>query len=160
MDRHGRRDPDAARAERLRRALALEIARVVDDLRRRRPFLVAVWGRHRARAPFLDTTFHRWRTLGHGELLDLTLDELDALDAFYRELEDLRLYLGFTEDMPRTLALRVDGALARLERLAQAALDALGEHVDHRPPFEAMLEVAPPMDEEPVPVAPVAWLEE
>ncbi|MCB9741158.1 MAG: hypothetical protein H6740_00860 [Alphaproteobacteria bacterium] len=113
--------------DRLRHLLAMEISRVVDDLQRRRELLIMVWGSQRARAPFLDTCYSRWRSLGFPELALLDTAQLDAVDAFYRELDELRLYLAHTEDMPATLRGRYDGALSRLERASELALDALQE---------------------------------
>ncbi len=117
---------EPVRRSRLRRLIALEIDRVLDDLERRRDFLIEVWGHHRARAPFLDSTFSRFRTLGMQDLVLLDVVELDLVSAFYRELGDLRLYLGHTEDMPRALTVRYDASLVRLQRLGDEALGALG----------------------------------
>lgn len=114
------------RSQRLRRLIALEIDRLLDDLERRRDFLIDVWGHHRARAPFLETTFSRWTTLGFQDLALLDVIELDLVTAFYRELDDLRLYLAHTADMPRALTLRYDASLARLGRIGDEALGALG----------------------------------
>ncbi len=117
---------DGARADRLRQLLAMEIRRVTEDLERRRGLLVALWGRQRIRAPFVETTFSRWRSLGFQDLLALEAGELDGLERFYRELDELRLYLSFTEDMPRSLDLVLGSSLARLRRFADEALAALG----------------------------------
>jgi hypothetical protein len=121
--------PDA-RAERLRVLLGLEVHRVTDDLLRRRRLLVEVWGRHRVRAPFLDACFHRYRGLPLTELLALQREEVEALEAFYGELDDLRFYLAHTEDMPRALATSLEGALARLTGLARGALVALAANLE------------------------------
>jgi len=117
---------DSTRADRIRKLLALEIDRLLDDLERRRDFLIEVWGHHRARAPFLETVFHRWSSLGFPDLVMLEVDEVAIVSAFYRELEDLRIYLSHTQDMPRALALRYDRAFVRLSRLGEEALAALG----------------------------------
>jgi len=122
---------DAIRTERLRIVLGLEIHRVTDDLLRRRTLLVELWSRHRVRTPFLDTTFQRYRTLSMGELLLLDRRETEAVEAFYRELDDLRFYLSHTEDMPRALADTLDGALVRLRTVARVALGVLGTRLDH-----------------------------
>lgn len=116
---------EANRAERLRILLGLEIHRTTDDLLRRRTLLVELWGRHRVRSPFLDTTFQRYRTLALGELLQLGRHEIESVEAYYRELDDLRFYLSHTEDMPRALAETLDGALVRLRNVAAVALNVL-----------------------------------
>jgi hypothetical protein len=110
----------------LRRLIALEIDRLIDDLERRRDFLIEVWGHHRARAPFVETTFSRWKSLSFSDLILLDEAEITFVSAFYRELDDLRLYLEHTQDMPRALAKRFDGSLARLKQLGDEALGSLG----------------------------------
>jgi len=131
---------DAIRAERLRITLGLEIHRTTDDLLRRRTLLVELWGRHRSRSPFLDTTFQRYRSLPMAELLLLERPEIEAIEAYYRQLDELRFYLSHTEDMPKALADTIDGALVRLRRVAQVALGVLGTalEADERaaPPWE------------------------
>ena len=114
------------RAERIRTLLALEIARVTEDLELRKAFLMGVWTRHRTRAPFVDTTFDRWKTLGLTDLTILESREVILVAEYFRELDDLRLYLGYTEDMPRTLEQNVTRALIQLRVKAARALEALG----------------------------------
>lgn len=123
----------------IRSLLGLEIRRVTEDLVRRRDILVELWGRHRVRAPFLDTAFSRYRTLGMADLLLLEPEEVERVEAFYRELDDLRFYLAYTEDMPRAMAMVFDSALARLVPSATRAIVALGmESGEERdpPPWE------------------------
>ncbi len=114
------------RAERLRRLLALEIARIVDDLELRRDFLIKMWSRHRDRQPFLDTVFNRWKTVGFPDLSELEPDEVAACDAFFRKVDEFRLYFAYTQDMPTTLGDRYDFMVARLRAWGEQALDALG----------------------------------
>ena len=56
---------------RLERLLALEVRRVVEDLRGRRDLLLHVWGKHRARKPLIETIFTRWTTVGMPDLAQL-----------------------------------------------------------------------------------------
>lgn len=115
----------AERTQRLEKLLILEIRRVTEELVLRRDLLIRVWGEQRARAPFLDTVFTRWKTLPFTELLRLEQRQVEATSAFYRELDRMRLYLATTQDMPRALTLVYDGHLARLEELCHAAVSAL-----------------------------------
>jgi len=112
--------------ERLRRLLALEVARIVEDLEAREEFLVDVWSRHRDRGPFIDTLHTRWRSLSLPDLATLDGDVLVALESFYRELDDLTMYFRFTQDMPTTLADTYRDGLRRLAAYAAIAIDALG----------------------------------
>jgi hypothetical protein len=121
---------DAIRAERLRIVLGLEIHRITDDLLRRRTLLVELWGKHRVRTPFLDTTFRRYRSLEMGDLLLLERGEFEAIEAYYRELDELRFYLSHTDDMPRALADTLDGALVRIRNVARVALGVLGTRLE------------------------------
>ncbi len=112
--------------ERLRRLIAMEIDRLVQDLSIRRDFLVDTWSRHRERGPFLDTMFSRWQTVSMTDLGLIDAEAMAACEAFYRELEDFRLYMRFTQDMPATLADRYDLALKHLVAYGALALDRLG----------------------------------
>jgi hypothetical protein len=117
---------DGERAERVALLIAMEIARIVDDLELRQAFLLDVWGRHRDRGPFLDTVASRWSTLGFPELVLLPADALAKVEEFYRELEEFRLYLRYTEDMPTTMSESYSGQLRRLNGYAEQAVEALG----------------------------------
>jgi hypothetical protein len=107
------------------RVLAWEVARVVRQLAERKRWLLRVWSRHRARQPILDTIFVRWNTATVSELAALPPHVLDALEAFYAVVEDLRLYVQFTEDMPLALEEELERMQATLEAHAEVALDAL-----------------------------------
>lgn len=107
------RHPESERAERVRKLLALEISRIVEDLDVRRDFLLDVWSVHRKREPFLDAVYSRWTTLGFPLLAELRTDEVAVVDAFYRELDEFRLYISYTQDMPTTLGDRYDWILQR-----------------------------------------------
>lgn len=114
------------RAERVAYLLALEIATIIDDLEARQAFLIEMWGRHRDRGPFLDTIHSRFKTLTIAELLLLDKDALAKVHAFYKELEEFRLYLMFTEDMPASMADAYAWQLNRLQAFADIAVEALG----------------------------------
>ena len=114
------------RAEKLRKLLALEIDRIVEDLELRREVLLELWGRTRDRGMFIDTVFSRWASLGFPELLEIGTDEVAAVDTFYRELHELRFYFRFTEDMPVHMADAYDHALDRLRGYGGMAIERLG----------------------------------
>lgn len=118
-------DPEI-RADRLRRLSALEIARIVDDLQKRRDFLLRMWSKHRDRRPFLDTIHNRWKTVGFPDLALLDPDEVAVVDGFFAKVDEFKLYMSYTQDMPTTLTDRYDFVVRRLETWAEAALDALG----------------------------------
>lgn len=113
--------------DRLIGLLALEIRRLVEDIDRRTELLVEIWARYRSRKPFLDTTFARWTTLGFPELGQLDEEQVEALEIFYRELDELRLYVAYTEDMPKAMEDALRGSVARLKSKGSAALIVLGK---------------------------------
>lgn len=114
------------RHDRLRSLLAIEIARIVDDLEKRRDFLLKTWSKHRDRQPFLDTVFNRWKTVGFPDLVDLEPDEVAAVDGFFRKVDEFRLYMAYTQDMPVGLADRYDFMVERMRAWGELAIDALG----------------------------------
>ncbi|MBX2796069.1 MAG: hypothetical protein KTR31_00330 [Myxococcales bacterium] len=117
---------EAELPERLRRLIAMEVDRIVSDLAARRDFLLDTWSRHRDRGPFLDTIFARWRTLSMTDLGLVEAEAMAACEAFHRELEDFRLYMQFTQDMPATLAERYDLALEHISAYGALAIERLG----------------------------------
>jgi hypothetical protein len=117
---------DATRTKRLRTLIALEVSRIVEDLDVRKEFLIAMWSSHRDRAPFLETVYSRWNTLSFTDLACLELEEVVVIDTFFRELEEFRLYIRFTQDMPTMMSSRYDWMLRRLEGYGRLALEALG----------------------------------
>ena len=104
----------------------MEIARIVDDLETRQRFLIHVWSKHRDRRPFLDTLFNRWKTIDMALLCELDTIEVYPVESFFGELDDFRMYISYTEDMPTTLTDRYAVAVDVLREYAEEALDALG----------------------------------
>lgn len=134
------------RAERLRALLALEIDRIVHDLRNRKAFMVGIWARLRSREPFMETLFTRWRTLGVDDLSHLDTEQIIPVEHFHNTVDELRMYLRFTEDMPNALSDQYDRRLKTLEEAGVAAVRALGGVPAHpvRPPALTLEDVPPP----------------
>jgi hypothetical protein len=118
------------RASRIALLLVFEIQRIVRHLRIRRTMLVKTWSRFRAREPFLETMFSRWRTLDLRDLALLPEHVHQPLEMFFEELDDFRYYVSFTDDMPTTLEDQYDVSLARLTDAAENAVHALGYAFD------------------------------
>lgn len=131
--------------ERLRRLIAMEVDRIVTDLELRQVFLLEIWSRHRDRGPFVDTVYSRWKTLAMADLALLEPEAAVACEAFYRELEELRLYFQYTQDMPTTMEDRYADALRRVAAYGALAIGLLGGAPD-RPVVEFATEddAAPP----------------
>ena len=74
----------------------------------------------------MDTLFSRYKTLGFPELAVLPVDAAAKIDEFYRELDEFRLYLQFTEDMPTSMSDAYRWQLTRLQAYAEQAVESLG----------------------------------
>lgn len=117
---------EVERNRRVRRLVALEINRILLDLDERLEWAVSIWSRLRAREPFLDSLFSRWRTLPMEALLGFDEHQIGLVDGFYQVLDDTRLYLSWTEDMPRTLEDRVLRFQKELHLRGELAIGSLG----------------------------------
>ncbi|MEN0065820.1 MAG: hypothetical protein AAGA48_27015 [Myxococcota bacterium] len=117
---------EAELPDRLRQLVASEIDRIVEDLAVRQELLLDAWSRHRDRGPFIDTMFSRWTTIGMTDLALIDSEALTACEAFYRELDDFRMYCRYTQDMPTTMAERFDLALRTLDAYGRLAIEQLG----------------------------------
>lgn len=117
---------EAELPDRLRQLIATEIDRIVEDLAVRRELLLEAWSVHRDRGPFIDTMFSRWTTIGMTDLALVEASALTACEAFYRELDDFRMYCRYTQDMPTTMAEQYDLAVRTLDAYARIAIERLG----------------------------------
>lgn len=111
---------------RLKALLGMEICRIVEDLENRETWLVELWSRHRDRGPFLDSVFSRWKNLDIRDLMLLDTETVASVEEFYRELDEFRLYLSFTQDMPTALSDQYTEFLQRLAAYGAQAIASLG----------------------------------
>lgn len=125
MPRRKRKTPAEARDD-LARDLVLEIDQLVADLKLNQEFLRHVWSLHRDRGGFVDSLRTGWSRLGLKDLALLDPGTVALLDAFYRGVSDLELYLAHTEDMPASVEDRYERSLERLRRFGAAAVARLG----------------------------------
>ena len=114
------------RARGVKRELARDVSRLVEDLEFRRDFLREIWSVSRDRGAFLDSVSSSWRLVSADDLLELELEVVVMADAFYRALDDFQLYLQFTDDMPATLQTRYDRSVDKLGALGARLCEALG----------------------------------
>lgn len=130
----------SVRGQRIARIMAIEVGRIMRHIVERKVFLLQTWSRHRAREPFLDTLFSRYRTLNAGDLAELSEDMIEALEAFYEAHGEFVSYVRFTEDMPVTLEERFDELVEALLEVGEVALEVLGEVQPPEPPRLVLLE--------------------
>lgn len=106
--------------------LAAEIDRVVRTLRQDAEWIVTYYTAWRTKDPLLDALATTWADLSTAELLTLTPAQILAVDTFHDRLAGIRLWAENTDAMPLALGEKLEDALARLERAAAPAIDALG----------------------------------
>ncbi len=121
---------DDVRPEHILRTLVNETARIIDDLDVRREILRDLWSLHRDRGPFIDSVAETWKAMTADDLLLLDSEALILVQAFYRTIDEFRLYVAFTRDMPTTLIARYDRILERLRAIAEALVVATGMQPD------------------------------
>jgi len=117
---------DKVRPEHILRTYVDETARIIDDLDVRREILRDLWSLHRDRGPFIDSVAQTWKTMPANDLLLLESETLILIQAFYRTVDDFRLYVAYTQDMPTTLIERYDRTLDRLRAIADALVQTSG----------------------------------
>ena len=121
--------------------VATDAANVMRRLDRRRDDMVEFFGRKRDRSALVDP-LHSWmKTADFQAIREFTTTQLVAVNAFYEELDDLVWYLRHTDDMPGTLATRLDAHLetlhAKHERM-QRATGLAPTGIDEEEPIVSM----------------------
>lgn len=110
----------------LAEALADEIERVVTAIRQDRVYFMMYWNGMRERSPMVDAVQTRWHEHSAETLLALAPHELRAVTRFHERLQEFRVYVSHTDDMPATLEHRLSQAADRFTTLGTETLTALG----------------------------------
>jgi hypothetical protein len=113
---------DLSRKRKLAYLLSQEVRRVVEELLLRHDLLMDVWSRMRIRQPLLAVVRTRYEELRPDDLLMLPVDCLEHLDRFYRTLDEFRLYLQTTEDMPTALEVAYERFRLALTQISRPLL--------------------------------------
>jgi len=83
--------------------LKLDAKRLFFRIRDREPEYLAVFSLKRSRTHFKEIFTNRYDEIKISELLHCSQDVIVGLDQFYSKVEEMRWYLGYTEDMPGTV---------------------------------------------------------
>ncbi len=83
--------------------LKLDAKRLFYRIRDREPEYLAVFSLKRSRTHFPEIFKNRYDEIRISELLHCSQDVIVGLDQFYSKVDDMRWYLGHTEDMPGTV---------------------------------------------------------
>lgn len=127
-----RREGRSRRRRRVAYMLSLEVRRIVEDLELRMSLLVRVWSKMRSRQPLLNLLRCRFERVRPDDLLLLPMECMDLLDQFYRQLDEFRLYLQVTEDMPTALEIRYLHYQSVLTKISHSLLGRLNAIHDYR----------------------------
>lgn len=118
---------DDANAARVRNLIALDSAMVMRRLASRRHDMIATFSRKRDRRVLIEAVHTWFDTARFDELVLLEIEQQTAATQFYEQLDDLRYYFKYTEDMPGTAERALATRLKRLERAFQALAASLGK---------------------------------
>lgn len=90
--------------------------RFADDL----DYAVLNFRLYRSRDAMLELTRHRWQEQSLDALLSLPSGVHAAADAFFHELDRVRVWAELVDDMPETLRARLERANTRIQSAAMA----------------------------------------
>jgi hypothetical protein len=123
-----------AAAARVRHVLAMDAANVMRRLHARQDEMVRLFSRLRDRAPLMNAVHSWFPTITFAELTLLEPSEQHAVNAFYEELDELRWYLQYTEEMPTHVREKLARHVRRLDACHRALTAAIGPADQHGGP--------------------------
>lgn len=117
------RDPEA---QQLLILLKLDALRLFERIKHRAPEYLTIFSNRRTREHFPEIFKNRYDGIGLSELKKCSEDVIIGLDQFYTLVDELRWYLGQTQDMPGTVSDKVYAIIYDLEQ----AHDTLTLYID------------------------------
>lgn len=112
-------------ADRIRHLIVLDAQGVVRRLSAQLGAMIELFSRHRDRDPLLAPLRSWIPSATFAQLAELEPDEQRALGQFLEELEALRWYCRYTDDMPNTAQARLARFAGQLESAARALIDTI-----------------------------------
>lgn len=113
-------------AVRVRHLVALDATNVLRRLTARQDQMVALFSRLRDRGPLVETLASWFLTARFEDLVALEPLEQRAINDFYAQLDELRWYLRYTEDMPLQVRQRLVKDVRALDEALRALLAVIG----------------------------------
>lgn len=96
--------------------LKLDALRLFERIKHRAPEYLNIFSNRRTREHFPEVFKNRYDGIGLSELKMCSEDVIIGLDQFYTLVDELRWYLGQTQDMPATVSDRVYAIIHDLEQ--------------------------------------------
>lgn len=122
--------PDEAEArERARNLIALDARNVMRRILARQDEMISHFSRHRDRDALLGAVRSWFDTAGFGDLVLLEPVQQSAVSDFYEQLDELRFYFRYTEDMPGTVEVEMRARVIEMAQAFRALVAAIGEPV-------------------------------
>lgn len=117
------RDPEA---QQLLILLKLDALRLFERIKYRAPEYLNIFSNRRTREHFPEIFKNRYDGIGLSDLKRCSEDVIIGLDQFYTQVDELRWYLGQTQDMPAAVSDKVYATIHDLEH----AHDTLALYID------------------------------
>lgn len=118
---------DDERTRRVAHLIHEDASQLIDTVTFRLSMLLELWSKHRAREPLLRSLHTRYFEVPASELLLLDERTFTLAQSFYIQLDELRLYLEYTEDMVNTLEDNFRVHFKRMTEIAEELLPRLDE---------------------------------
>lgn len=126
--RLGRIRRRTSRQERIRNLIILDVQTLLHRLKAQLPSMIDLFSRHRDREALLAPLRSTVPTAPFDYLAELEPKEQAALVAFLEELEALRWYCRYTDDMPNTAQLRLERFVDQLDGVATSLVRTIRRH--------------------------------
>jgi len=134
--------------ERIRNLIALDAEGLMGRLADRKDEMIAMFSRHREREPLLSPLRSWVPSASFQEIVLLAPEQQGAVARFYEELDGLRWYFRYTNDMPGTAQQVFDHRLRKLAAAYRELRESIGEAHAVPPPAA---EAPPPAPADPKP---------
>ena len=106
-------------AMRILTLLKLDAQRLFERIEYRRPEYIQIFSVKRTRGHFPQIFKNRYEEIRLSELKNCSPEVIVGLDNFYSKVDELRWYLGVTEDMPITVEENIKSFIGELKGLYQ-----------------------------------------
>ncbi len=112
--------------------LRLDAQRLYERIKYRQTEYMTLFSLKRTRGHFKYIFKNRYEDIPIDSLRILDSDLLEALDYFYHQVDEMRWYLYFTEDMPGKVSDFIDHYVTELDSAFEQLQNAFGNSIDDK----------------------------
>jgi len=102
--------------------LKLDAKNLFERIYSRRKEYITIFSVHRTRKPFSEVFRSRYDSTTIESLSGCGVETIHALNQFYTEVDELKWYLDYTEDMPNTVEEKVESSVIKLKKLYETLM--------------------------------------